>query len=119
MKIPESPVHSILTSLQNMCVSVTSFTSAVCKAHRDLLEFLILTVVVELHKWQGLSSWNIPHYSRTSSLWVQILFLNLEYNLHMSTPLTIVLIMSWILEISINKSHHTLTILVVSFTTCK
>lgn len=119
IKMPEPPVDSVLTSLQNMYVSVTSFTSAVCKVPHDLLEFLILTVVVELHKWQGLSSWNIPHYSCTSSMWVQILFLNLAYNLRMGTLLSVILIMSWILEISINKSHYTLTILVVLLTTSK
>lgn len=119
MKMPEPPVDSILTSVQNIYVSVTSFTSAVCKVHHDLLEFFIQTVVVELRKWQGLSSWNILHFSCTSFLWVQKLFLNLAYNLHMGTLLSVIMIMSWIFEISINKSHHTLTILVVLLTTSK
>lgn len=119
MKMPEPPVDSILTSLQNMYVFVTSFTSAVRKVYHDLYEFFILTVVVELYRRQGLSSWNILHFSCTSSLWVQILFLNLAYNLCIGTLLSKILIMSWIWEISVNKSHHTLIILVVLFTTSK
>jgi len=119
MKMPQPPVDSILTSLQNMYVSVTSFISAVCKVHHGLLEFFILTVVAELLKWQGLSSWNILHFSFASSLWVQIFLLNLAYNLCMGTLLSLIRIVSWIQEISVNKSHNTLIILVVLLTTSK